>query len=296
MPVFTVHHTTTYLYRQPVGFGEHRLMLRPLESPDQRMVAADLRINPEPASLHWEQDEFRNWVGRARFRGRARSLCFHATISVEQTPWRPGDPRQGSRRPATPDIPDASEFQSLTRRRHEDSDAAVADWARSFLVAGDTLAVMTAMNQAINKGFGYVRREEKGIQHPALTLSMRAGSCRDYAVLMIEAARALDIPARFVSGYLHLPKRQPGMQGGGSTHAWVQAWLPETGWADFDPTNGVVGNENLIRVAAAPDPAQVLPLSGTFIGFAADQLGMDVSVRVESGEVSAVQETCGVVA
>jgi transglutaminase-like putative cysteine protease len=124
---------------------------------------------------------------------------------------------------------------------------------------------------------------------------MQAGSCRDFTVLMMDAARALDMPARFVTGYLHVPQRRSRAHGGGSTHAWVQVWLAGIGWTDFDPTNGIVGNKNLIRVAAAPEPAQVLPLSGTFIGFAADRLGMEVSVRVESGGDVAVQAQCGVV-
>ena len=299
MPVFTVQHTTTYSYLQPVGFGAHRLMLRPMESRDQKLLAAELRISPEPENLHWEQDDLRNWVGTARFRGRAKTLCFHATIRVDQTPWRPGDPGHSGEELATLEPLGRSELRTFLRRRHEDPRERVMEWARSFLVAdgqGDALAMLSALNAAIHTGFAYVRREEKGIQEPALTLSLRAGSCRDYAVLMMEAARAIALPARFVSGYLHLPMRAAGAKGGGSTHAWMQAWLPGMGWTDFDPTNGVVGNENLIRVAVAPEPAKVLPLSGTFIGFAADRLGMEVSVRVESGEDSALQAQCGVVA
>ena len=89
------------------------------------------------------------------------------------------------------------------------------------------------------------------------------GSCRDFVVLMIEAVRALGLAARFVSGYLHIPtEATDDFQGGGNTHAWCQVYLPGAGWVEFDPTNGIVGNRNLIRVAVARDPRQAPGLLG----------------------------------
>ncbi len=100
---------------------------------------------------------------------------------------------------------------------------------------------------------------------PAETLRLSAGSCRDLALLMIEALRSLGFAARFVSGYLYVPSRDraamPRM-GGGSTHAWCQVYLPGAGWVEFDPTNAIIGNRDLIRVAVARDPSQAMPLSG----------------------------------
>src|SRR6185436_20474939 len=106
------------------------------------------------------------------------------------------------------------------------------------------------------------------------------GSCRDFAVLMIEALRCLRIAARFVSGYIFMPDAST-WDGGGATHAWVQAYLPGAGWIDFDPTNRIVGNRNLIRVAVAWDQRNALPLWGTFTGRPSAFSGMDVSVRVD---------------
>ena len=83
---------------------------------------------------------------------------------------------------------------------------------------------------------------------------------------MMEAARSLGVAARFVSGYIFVPNSS-GLAGGGATHAWMQAYLPGAGWIDFDPTNSIVGNRNLIRVAVAWTPDQVLPLWGTYAGF-----------------------------
>ncbi len=141
------------------------------------------------------------------------------------------------------------------------------------------MKILRAMTEGIREEFIYTRRAEKGVQTPEETLQTRKGSCRDFAVLMIEATRSLGVAARFVSGYIFVPN-SGGVAGGGATHAWVQAYLPGAGWIDFDPTNSIVGNRNLIRVAVAWTPEQVLPLWGTYTGSAAAFQGMDVSVRV----------------
>jgi transglutaminase-like putative cysteine protease len=95
--------------------------------------------------------------------------------------------------------------------------------------------------------------------------------------------RSLGLAARFVSGYLYVPSRDgESSTGGGSTHAWCQVYLPGAGWVELDPTNGSVGNHNLIRVAVARDPGQAIPLSGTYLGRADDDLGMTVDVNVQS--------------
>jgi transglutaminase-like putative cysteine protease len=99
---------------------------------------------------------------------------------------------------------------------------------------------------------------------------------------MMEALRALGIAARFVSGYVYVPRgeNEPERLGGGSTHAWCQVYLPGAGWIEFDPTNGLVGGRDLIRVAVARVPAQAAPLTGTYYGSLEDDLGMEVTVDV----------------
>jgi transglutaminase-like putative cysteine protease len=92
------------------------------------------------------------------------------------------------------------------------------------------------------------------------------------------------LAARFVSGYIFVPSADDAhTTGGGATHAWMQVYLPGAGWIDFDPTNSIVGNRNLIRVAVAWDHTHVLPLWGTFVGKASSFLGMDVTVSVTEG-------------
>jgi transglutaminase-like putative cysteine protease len=119
------------------------------------------------------------------------------------------------------------------------------------------------------------------VQSPSETLQRKSGSCRDFAVLMMEAVRSLGLAARFVSGYIYVPAANPAEAvGGGATHGWMQAYLPGAGWVDFDPTNSIVGNRNLIRVAVAWDQRNALPLWGTFTGKASSFRGMQVDVSV----------------
>jgi transglutaminase-like putative cysteine protease len=100
---------------------------------------------------------------------------------------------------------------------------------------------------------------------------------------MIEAARSMGFAARFVTGYIYVPDRDgPEWLGGGATHAWCQVYLPGSGWVEFDPTNGIVGNRDLIRVAVARNPDQAVPLSGVYWGDRDDDLGMEVEVNVKS--------------
>jgi transglutaminase-like putative cysteine protease len=103
---------------------------------------------------------------------------------------------------------------------------------------------------------------------------------------MMEAVRSLGLAARFVTGYLYDPALDgagAGVVGAGHTHAWVQAYLPGSGWVEFDPTNGIVGGPNLIRVAVARDPSQAIPVQGTYIGLADDFLEMSVDITVTAG-------------
>jgi transglutaminase-like putative cysteine protease len=140
------------------------------------------------------------------------------------------------------------------------------------------------MTRGIRDQFTYARRVQKGVQSPEETLTNRSGSCRDFAVLMMEAARSLGIATRFVSGYIFVPNDSDGT-GGGNTHAWLQAYLPGAGWIDFDPTNRIVGNRNLIRVGVAWTPDQVMPLCGTYEGPAEAFTRMDVTVKVTESAV-----------
>ena len=293
--VLAVRHVTTYRYRQPVSFGEHRLMLRPRESFDQWLIESKLVISPEPADLRWTQDVFGNAVAYARFRGRATELVFDYAFTLEHDPVEPHEVTLEESARTYPFTYGAEDMPDLLRsieRQHADPERALTKWARGFVSTrthADPREILAAMTHAIRADFTYLARE-KGTQSPIETLRLRQGTCRDFAILMIEAARALGFAARFVSGYLYSPARDRGgvvRQGAGSTHAWVRIYLPGPGWIEYDPTNGLVGNRDLIRVAIARDPAQAVPLTGAFIGFPADFRSMEVTVDVTARDAAA---------
>jgi transglutaminase-like putative cysteine protease len=177
-------------------------------------------------------------------------------------------------------------------RLHPDPDGAVEAWARRFVrpVGKTSLrTLLSDMTHAIHGEFAYGTRLSGEPQSPLETLSLRSGSCRDFAMLMMEAVRSLGFAARFVSGYVYSSSKKGGRTGGGHTHAWVRVYLPVCGWVEFDPTNGIVGNADLVRVAIARDPRQATPLHGTWSGLASDYLGMDVTVDVAVEDDAAAQ-------
>ena len=282
MTFLTIRHVTTYRYRRPVAFGEHRLMFRPRDSDRQKVRAVHLAITPLPADLDFIDDEFGNQIAVVRFSASAEQLRFECVVHVERPPQSgPGfDRARAGMFPVTYDETTRRELTSSIGRRHADPDDLVGAWASGFLPNDSAIGnfeLLVAMTEGIRLGMRYQRREEKGIQGPGETLRRRQGSCRDFALLLVEAARSLGFAARFASGYLGASMDDPA---GGATHAWAQVYLPIAGWVDFDPTSGTAGAANLVTVAVVADPSQALPLHGTYFGAAGDHLGMDVHVRV----------------
>jgi transglutaminase-like putative cysteine protease len=146
-----------------------------------------------------------------------------------------------------------------------------------------TQELLIGITHAVRQQLVYQPRDQFGTQLPAETLASGTGTCRDYALLMIEALRTLGLGARFVTGYLYdmtADISPTGLVGGAAAHAWVQVYLPGAGWAEFDPTNGIVGGENLIRVGVARAPSQAVPLQGSFEGPTNSFIGMTVDVQV----------------
>jgi transglutaminase-like putative cysteine protease len=293
MPILTIHHKTEYRYAHPVAFGEHRIMLRPLPGHDLHLLSSSLEIEPRPASLRWIHDVFNNSVAIATFETLAQTLTFTSTATVEHTPADEFALTPDDEAYFYPFIYDDEEFPDLVQfvtPQYGDPNGELSGWARQFLNSGGptpTFNILSGMTHGIREAFLYRRRHEHGTQHPLDTLQMRSGSCRDYALFMIEALRRLGIAARFVSGYLFVPgdSAQGNVDrhvGGGSTHAWVQVYLPSAGWIEFDPTNGIVGTRDLIRVAVARDPRQAVPLHGTYQGPADAFVGMEININVVS--------------
>ncbi len=290
MPLLTVRHLTTYRYRHPVAFGEHRMMFRPRDSHDQRLLDHRLLISPAPSTLRWTQDVFGNSVTLARFTTRSETLSFESVLRVDHDECTDLATMIADHARSFPFAYDAEEMPDLLRsieRQKPDPGHVVDRWAQGFLSQNGptrTVDMLAGMTKAVRHRFTYRARHTPGIQDPRATMKLETGTCRDFALLMMEAVRSLGLAARFVTGYLHVQARgRPGeaeRQGGGNTHAWLQVYLPGAGWVDFDPTNGIVGSRGLIRVAVVRDPAMAVPLSGSWTGAAADCLGMDVTVDV----------------
>jgi transglutaminase-like putative cysteine protease len=287
MPLLTIHHKTEYRYAHPVAFGEHRIMLRPRDGHDLRVISGSLEIVPEPMSLRWIHDVFGNSVAIATFDERAQTLSFSSIATVEHNPAEEFALTPDDRAYFYPFLYDYEEFPDLVQfitPQYGDPNGELSAWARNFLDPEGptpTFHILAGMTHGIREAFNYRKRHEHGTQHPLDTLQTRSGTCRDYALFMIEALRRLGIAARFVSGYLFIPgDRASNYSGGGSTHAWVQVYLPTAGWIEFDPTNGIVGTRDLVRVAVARDPRQAIPLHGTYLGSADAFVGMEVSINV----------------
>jgi transglutaminase-like putative cysteine protease len=302
MTSLTIRHVTTYRYRQPVSFGEHRLMLRPREQHDQKIIEASLGITPVPSSLRFVEDSFGNHVAIACFTGQATELSFESIVSLEHLPADTSAIELEDHARTYPvDYTgiEAPDLADCLQRRYPDPENEIGRWAGQFLEKDGpivTLDLLARLSRGIQQAFVYRRREAKGIQSPLETMQLGQGTCRDFALLMIEAARALGFAARFASGYLASPSEElaepeakktvsSASEEGphGATHAWAQVYLPGAGWVDFDPTCGSVGKSALVTVAVVHDPNDALPLHGTFIGGPSDPLGMDVHVSVTSG-------------
>jgi transglutaminase-like putative cysteine protease len=286
MPLLTIHHKTEYRYARPVAFGEHRIMLRPRDGHDLRVLESRLDIAPQPMSLRWIHDVFGNSVAIADFDERAPTLAFTSTVTVDHNPAEEFALTPDDKAYFYPFLYDDEEFPDLVQfitPQYSDPDGELSAWARKFLDAEaptPTFKILSGMTHGIREAFIYRKRHEQGTQHPLDTLQTGSGTCRDYALFMIEALRRLGFAARFVSGYLCVPDDRDGHVGGGSTHAWVQVYLPSAGWIEFDPTNGIVGTRDLIRVAVARDPRQAIPLHGTYLGSADAFIGMEVNIYV----------------
>ena len=283
MSFLTAYHSTVYRYREPVSLGEHRMMFRPRASHDLRLIRTNLVITPQAAHLRWLHDPFDNSVAVATFEGTTTELHFESTVTLEhfETSMLEYPLEDYARtypfRYSDEDLPTL--VRALAPHYQGES---VSKWALQFLDPSETtgtMKILRGLTRGIREQFTYTRRIEKGVQTPEETLRKQHGSCRDFAVLMMEACRSLGIAARFVSGYIFVPNSS-GHADGGATHAWMQAYLPGAGWIDFDPTNAIIGNRNLIRVAVAWDPNHALPLWGTYSGPRGAFLGMDVTVKV----------------
>ena len=292
MPIrYDIVHSTIYRYKEPVTFGEHRVMFRPRDSHDLRVLATDLQVSPE-AIVRMIQDPHSNSVALVQPIAAATELRIVCSFTIEhavslnlELPLAP----VADIFPFAYSVEERFDLEHYLRPHYDDPKGELTAWARQFLRTDGptgTRELLVQMNQHIRDSLVYAERAEEGTQTPIQTLAKGSGSCRDFALLMMEAARRLGVATRFVSGYLYDPALDSvgadgiPVTGAGATHAWLQAYLPGAGWVPFDPTNNLLGGNQLIRVGVARDPAHAAPVSGSWYGPADAFLDLTATVQV----------------
>jgi transglutaminase-like putative cysteine protease len=256
---FQIDHITRYAYSAPVHLGEHLLRFLPAKRAGQRPRRCSLQIDPSPVRREEDVDGWGNRILRVCFQGHTDQLeiCAHLEVETLETASRlqPGDVRlpvcYGSGLPALAPYLEPPE-----------DGATLAAFVQPLLAsaAGDGLAFLAALNQAIHGFYHRGVRLEGSARTPVQTLVRGEGVCRDLAVLFMAACRHAGFAARFVSGY---------QQGDGSRelrylHAWPEVYLPGSGWRGYDPTHAAVVGSDHVAVAAAPAAGAVAPVEGGY--------------------------------
>ncbi len=280
-----VHHRTTYHYRELVSLRPHRLMLRPRESRELRLRSMELAIEPR-AAVTWAQDVAGNMVATAVFQGMTSNLVIDSIVELEldAVSWPVFEVSASAiHYPFRYSEDEWRDLGALAVPQYPESTGRLHAWVHAFVrgTPTDTLSLLKDINTGIPGSVAYQIRDVEGTQSPLQSLDRGMGSCRDMAVLFIEAVRTLGFGARVISGYLHNPDATVvGSSATGSTHAWAEVYVPGAGWITFDPTNRSVGGVNLIPVAAGRNIQQVMPVAGSFNGGnnAFDTMWAEVSV------------------
>jgi transglutaminase-like putative cysteine protease len=279
MQRYRIVHRTYYNFSAPVTLGPHSMLLRPRENHELRIESLSLDISPQP-ELRWHRDVEDNSVAIATFGAPAQQLAIKSDVIICQYLENPLDFLVADYAISYPFAYQPDDLVMLApymTRAGQVADDKLSSWIDSLWKQGEaiqTYSLLRRLNEAINRTFTYQVREEPGVQSAARTLSSGTGSCRDFALLLMSAARSLGLAARFVSGYLHVPQ----ITGPGATHAWAEVYLPGAGWKGFDPTAGTMVGTDHIPVAVARLAESVPPVAGSFTGAATSTLEVGVWV------------------
>ncbi|MCY2977752.1 MAG: transglutaminase family protein [Planctomycetota bacterium] len=280
MKPIRILHETQYVYSQPVQFGPHRVLMRPREGHDLRIVGSRIEIEPK-ASVRWLRDIENNSVAILSFSEPAERLRVFAEIDVDLSEDNPIECLiEPSAREYPFQYPPHEQVALVPYRlpSYPYDGPALHHWLYESYRNGqaiDTFELLMNLNTRIFEYLQYSERHEAGVQCPNETLTKKTGSCRDYAVLMMEVARYLGFGARFVTGYIQMAEGQHG-----ATHAWTEIYLPGAGWRGFDPTNNKLAGSEHISVAVAREQENAAPIAGSWAGPSDAFERMEVSVQV----------------
>jgi transglutaminase-like putative cysteine protease len=278
-----ISHRTTYFYRTPVLFGPHRALVRPREGHDVHIESSRLEIEPA-ADVRWLRDIYGNSIAVMTFSGTpAQQLSVFSELVVDHYDENPVDfliDPSALSFPFHYGTEEAAELIPYRLSSYPHDGPALEGWLSALYTPGqvlNTFDLLSRLNTRIFEAFRYEPRDEPGVQTPSRTLALGSGSCRDYAVLFMEAARILGFGARFVTGYIQMAEGQHG-----ATHAWTEIYIPGAGWRGFDPTNNKLAGAEHVSVAVARDPEKASPLSGAWEGAPDAFDHLEVSVQVVS--------------
>ncbi len=280
MQRYKIVHRTYYNYSTEVVLGPHNLLLRPREDHELRIESFLLNITP-PATLLWHRDVEGNSVAIASFTLPTSQLLIESEIIIQQFNEDPLDFLVADYAINYPFSYEPDDYVLLFPYMALPVQATIDElnkWQTNFWRPGEKIQSYTLLQRLtayIYESLSYRVREEPGVQSATQTLSCGTGSCRDFALLFMEAARCLGLASRFVSGYLYAPLMSDQA---GATHAWAEVYLPGAGWKGFDPTIGKIVGTDHIAVAVTRSPQLVPPIEGTFSGGQGSSLDVGVWV------------------
>jgi len=281
-------HVTGYTYSQPVTFAPHALYLRPRESTRQRLHEFKLEMTPVARCVA-TNDPLDNALDWAYFAPDQQStqLQFRSEMMVETLDSNPFDFFLKPSAIAYPFSYDAAEKDALTpclTPVNEPAATPLRQWLNMLMpvTPDETVALITALTQAVHRGLSYNRRDEPGIQPATETVTRGTGSCRDYAVVLIELCRLHGIAARFVSGYIYeAPPPNASVPFSAAMHAWTEVYLPGGGWRGLDSTRGIFCDDAFVPVAHAAVAESVNPIQGNFFGPAGTTSTLSMHLRID---------------
>ena len=275
---YTIRHTTRFRYSAPINESIMEVRIQPRSEGNQYCLDFQLHTSPRAHIMNY-RGEFGNRVHHFDIPNSHNQLTITAQTLVDVTA---PSPLPDALSPRTWDELDAltksgDYWDNLMPSHFANPTELLYALARELDVRrrDDPLTVLRDLNTAIYETFEYSPKTTRVDSPIDEALSLRKGVCQDFAHIMITLTRHLQIPCRYVSGYL---SRGEGRSSGEATHAWVEAFLPDLGWVGFDPTNNAVTDERHVRVAIGRDYADVPPTRGVFRGKAESEL--TVTVRI----------------
>ncbi|MEE4407641.1 MULTISPECIES: transglutaminase family protein [unclassified Serratia (in: enterobacteria)] len=267
-----LNHVTEYRYDRRINLGPQVIRLRPAAHSRTSILAYSLKVTPENHFINWQQDPNGNYLARLVFPEKTDHFRVEVDMRVEMSVINPFD---FFLEPQAEHIPFCySEEQKIELAPYlhcqpltpelESYLSGIPDEARR------SAEFLVAINQQLQQHIGYTIRMEPGVQTPEETLTLRSGSCRDSAWLLVQILRNLGLAARFVSGYLiQLTPDVKSLDGPSGPeedftdlHAWTEVYLPGAGWIGLDPTSGLFAGEGHIPLACTPEPSSAAPISG----------------------------------